>query len=171
MSSSLWQTSLATVLQTTKSEPPGRVAVLGVGQELRGDDAAGLAVIRALIQGLPPTDNLLLLDTGPSPEAFTGSLRQFGPDWVLFVDAADMDAEPGAVAWVSDEAITGLSASTHTLPVSVMAKYMLAEFGCKIALLGIQPQQTELDAPLSAPVTQAVAAVTAAFEQAITPRV
>jgi hydrogenase 3 maturation protease len=171
MSSSLWQTSLVAVLQTTRSDPASRVAVLGVGQELRGDDAAGLAVVRELLTRLSPVDNLLLLDTGPAPEAFTGRLRKFGPDWVLFVDAADMDAEPGTVAWISDEEITGLSASTHTLPVSVMAKYMLAEFGCRIALLGIQPQQTDLEVPLSAPVTQAVAAVTAVFEQAITPRV
>ena len=168
MSSSSWQISLAAVLQTTRNEPASRVAVLGVGQELRGDDAAGLVVVRELMTRLPTVDNLLLLDTGPAPEAFTGRLREFGPDWVLFVDAADMDAEAGTVAWISDEEITGLSASTHTLPVSVMAKYLLAQFGCKIALLGIQPAQTELEAPLSAPVAQAVAAVAAAFEEAIT---
>lgn len=169
MSTSSWKTSLAAILQTPKNEPPSRVAVLGVGQELRGDDAAGLAVIRALIQRLPPADNLLLLETGSAPEAFTGSLRAFAPDWVLFMDAADMDLEPGTIVWVSDEQITGLSASTHTLPVSVMAKYMVMEFGCKIALIGIQSAHTELEAPLSAPIVQAIETVTAAFVELTTP--
>jgi hydrogenase 3 maturation protease len=134
-----------------------RVAVVGVGHALRGDDAVGLVAARCLFEALPAESaSLLVLEAGPAPENHTGALRRFEPDLVLFVDAAGLEAEPGAIRWVDPEEITGLGASTHSLPLSTLAAFLTAQLGCVVALLGIQPGGTGIGAPLSPPVAAAV---------------
>jgi hydrogenase 3 maturation protease len=99
---------------------------------------------------------LLLLDAGSAPENQTGPLRRFAPDLVVLVDAARMDEPPGTVRWLPWEDTVGLPGSTHTLPASLLARYLTAELGCAVALLGIQPLYTDLGRPMSSPVAQAV---------------
>lgn len=135
---------------------PARVAILGVGNELNGDDAAGVCVVRELSARLPATPGVLLIDGGTAPENYTGPLRRFRPDLVLEVDAAEQNEVPGTTAWLDWRDADGLSASTHTLPPSVLAKYLVAELGCQVALLGIQPANLEMGQPLSPDVARAV---------------
>jgi hydrogenase 3 maturation protease len=137
------------------SPRPTRIAIVGVGNELNGDDGAGPRVVKRLAARLPATPGLLLIDAGLAPENFTGPLRRFKPELVLEVDAADQGAAPGAVGWVDWESADGLSASTHTLPPSVFASYLVAELGCRVALIGIQPADLSLNAPLSPAVDRA----------------
>ncbi len=134
-----------------------RLAVVGIGNELNGDDAAGVLVARALRTGL--NDRFLAIEAGVAPENFTGMLRRFRPDLVLLVDAADLGKLPGTVAWVNSQDAGGWSGSTHTLPLSVLARYLEEELGCQVVLVGIQPAQLDLDAGVSGVVQQAVAEV------------
>jgi hydrogenase 3 maturation protease len=135
---------------------PDRVAVVGVGNELNGDDAAGVLVVRRMAELLMATPGVLLIDAGLAPENFTGPLRRFRPDLVVEVDAADLGKLPGSTSWIEPHDTDGLSASTHTLPPSVLAKFLLAELGCRVAVIGIQPLRLELNAPLSPAVERGV---------------
>jgi hydrogenase 3 maturation protease len=155
------ETSWLKVLEQTierlrGAERPARVAVVGMGQDLRGDDAAGVVVARALQRLVSAHDRLLVLDAGPAPENYTGSLRRFAPGLVLLIDAAQMDAPPGAVRWLSWQSAAGLSASTHSLPCSMLASYLVASLGCEVAILGIQPADTSIGARLSGVVRRSV---------------
>lgn len=168
MSRPSWQVALSITLRHSRQhDRPPKVAVLGMGQTLRGDDAVGPIVADELQSRLMESESVLILDTGPVPENFTGTIRSFGPDLVLLVDAAQMDETGGKIHFLDHRACTGLSASTHTLPPSVIADYMSLEMGCDVALLGIQPLQTDVGAPLSDPVRfavdQAVAGVAETF--------
>ncbi len=136
---------------------PRRLAIVGVGHELRGDDAAGLEVARRTQPYAG--ERMLVLEGGPAPENVAGPLRRFAPDAVLFVDAAEFGAEPGAVCWLTPEQAEGLSASTHTMPLSLFARYLQQELDCRVYLVGIQPAQNEIGEPLSAPVARAVNAL------------
>lgn len=154
-----WEKKLIQSLQRLQPpDRPVRVAIVGIGHELRGDDAAGLAVARALHApaAAPPASPVLVIEAGPAPENYTGQLRRFGPDLVLLVDAARMDEAAGAVRWLDWPATTGLGASTHTLPPHILARYLVAELECEVAVLGIQPETTIIGATLSATVEQAV---------------
>jgi hydrogenase 3 maturation protease len=147
-----WQTELQQAL--TQATPPDRgirVAVVGVGHELRGDDAVGLTVV----QRLPPTCTWLVVVGGSAPENCTGTLRRFGPDLVVLVDAADLRARPGFIQWLDSTQIDGLSASTHTLPLSIVAAYLTAELRCPVGVLAIQPASNDIGAPLSPEVDHA----------------
>jgi len=142
---------------------PGRVAVLGIGQELRGDDAAGLKVAQRLWAVREPAaeERVLIVQAGPAPENQTGTLRRFGPDLVIMVDAAEMGEAPGTVRWLDWKETTGITAVGHALPLHVLAGYLVAELGCQVCLLGIQPATAsifsdEIGAPLSQEVSDAV---------------
>lgn len=135
---------------------PARVAVLGVGNEMMGDDGAGVSVVRELASRMAATPGVLLIDGGTAPENFTAPLRRFRPDLVVEIDAAAQDQPPGTVAWVDWRDADGLSASTHTLPPSVLAKFLSTDLGCRVALIGVQPETLEMGRGLSPRVSAAV---------------
>ncbi|HEY3380838.1 MAG TPA: hydrogenase maturation peptidase HycI [Vicinamibacterales bacterium] len=135
---------------------PARVAILGVGNDMNGDDGAGVSVVRELAARMPATPGVLLIDGGTAPENFTGPIRRFRPDLVIEIDAADQGEPPGTVAWIDWREADGMSASTHTLPPSVLANYLSSELGCRVALVGIQPEGLEMGTPLSPTVASAV---------------
>ncbi len=159
-----------------------RVALLGVGQELGGDDAAGVEAARRLLEpgranffspaalqspesGPPPPGSVLVIQAGPAPENFTSTLRRFRPDLVLLVDAAQMDLAAGEIRWVDPQETEGLSASTHTFPLGILAVFLEQDLGCRAALIGIQPQSNSFGAPLSPRVEAAVERLCAALVQ------
>ncbi len=157
MSNRSWQACLQAELQRLSTpDRPARVALVGVGHELCGDDAVGIriaAMRRPLLSGM---ERFLVVEAGPAPENFTGTLRRFRPHLILLLDSALLDAEPGTVRWLDWQQAEGLSASTHTLPLQIFASYLAFDLGCTIRLIGIQPEQTFADAPL-APRVQAAA--------------
>ena len=165
MSKLSWQESLRASLQhQTKTNNPPRVAVLGIGHALRGDDAIGLWLATRLKALAAGCNRLLALEAGPAPENFTGTLRRFQPDLVVMVDAAFMEAPTaGAIGWLNWQDTSGFSASTHTLPLHLLATYLTAELGCEVALIGIQPAQLTIDAALTPEVQQAAEEICKVF--------
>lgn len=114
-----------------------RVAILGIGSPIRGDDAVGLHVIKKLREhGM---DNVLLLETQTVPESFTSVLRNFTPTHVLMIDAAHIDAEPGVTRIIPTQMISDVCISTHKLPLTVLADYIKETMCAEVALVGIQP--------------------------------
>jgi hydrogenase 3 maturation protease len=104
-------------------------------------------------------ESLLVIEAEHAPENHTGRVRQFKPTLVLLVDAAQMNEPPGMIRWLAVEQLTGMSASTHTMPPYMLTRFLQAELGCEVALIGIQPADTTLGAPLSEEVKTAVATI------------
>lgn len=154
-----WKGKLQDTLDTSRA-----AAFVGIGHELRGDDAAGLLVVKRLQETVQPATAvdrpgrklLLFLEAGPLPESVSGRLRRFKPDLVLFIDAADMGCAPGAIDWIDPQKAVGFSAGTHAFPLCDFSEYLAREMGCKIFFLGIQPENLEFDAPISPPVQSAI---------------
>lgn len=167
-----WKDSLSQLLnQSTGDDRLGyhpqrgfrRTCLVGIGSDLRGDDSAGLVVARALLddERRRNAPNILILEGGPAPENHTSKIRAFQPELVLFVDAAQMDELPGTIGWIPLDTIDGMSASTHSMPLSILASYITLEFGCEVAVLGIQPGQNAIGAELTHPVRAAVDGIVA----------
>jgi hydrogenase 3 maturation protease len=167
-----WKEQLSQALKATSdkiSESESvRFAIMGIGNELNGDDAAGVEVIRRLSKFIAGDENLRLIEGAQAPENFSGPLRRFSPHLLLLVDAAHLDEAPGAIRWVEWNETDGLSASTHTLPPSVLASYLIEETGCRVGLLAIQAQQLELGEPLSPAVDSAVDEIVGELTRLIT---
>ncbi|MHB9034373.1 MAG: hydrogenase maturation peptidase HycI [Anaerolineae bacterium] len=155
--SDAWQHSLREAMQYPAARGGSlRVSVLGIGNELQGDDAAGVLTARALGARIGTNPGFQVLEAGTAPESFSGSLRRYQPDLVLLVDAVQMGTSPGNTSWLAAEQCDGFSASTHTLPLSMLAAYLTSELSCRVALIGIQAAHLEFGQPLSKPVEQAV---------------
>jgi hydrogenase 3 maturation protease len=160
---SSWKKSLETILaKPAARQTKPKIAILGIGNELNGDDAAGVFVVRRLKEGFAreitshDPERFLLIEAGLAPESFTGPIRRFGPDLVLMVDAASMGEAPGAIAVLDWRDSTGFGPSTHLQPPSTLAEYLMGELNCGVVLMGIQPDTLDFDAPLSGPVRRAV---------------
>ena len=151
-----------------------------MGQELRGDDAAGVLVVRQLMDSarknplpsLPPShpteprrEGPLLFEAGPLPESATGALRRYQPDCAVFVDSAEMGEPPGTIGWVDPQQAEGFAGSTHTFPISGLGKYLSSELGCRVAILGIQPKNLEFDSPVSEDVNRAIEEIVRVINQ------
>jgi hydrogenase 3 maturation protease len=139
-----------------------------VGQELNGDDAAGVLVARSLAKRQravssdarrPVPISLHVIEAAHALENCTGAIRRFAPDLALLVDAAEMGDPPGTIRWLGWRDAGGLDASTHTLSLSMMAKYLAAELSCEVGLIAIQAQDTSLGARVSPPVRRAIQSV------------
>jgi hydrogenase 3 maturation protease len=160
ISNNLWKTSLSQLLNQLKSESgePPHVAVVGIGNTMRNDDAAGVFVARKLLQRQCAADasHLLVIQAGHAPENVSGELRAFAPDLILLVDAAEMRDVPGTICWVPIQLIEGMSASTHSLPLSMLARYLTLELNCVVALIGIQPKSNAVGEIVSEEVSQAI---------------
>jgi hydrogenase 3 maturation protease len=156
MSNRTWQENL--LIHLSRLRKPGlrpRVAILGVGHDLCGDDAVGVRLAESLSRSLGNAEDVLIVEAGSAPENFTGLLRRFRPDLVLVVDAAQMQAEPGTVRWLEWENVEQLGASTHSLPLPILVRFLSVELGCQVALIGIQPEQTFREDWISPPVRKA----------------
>jgi hydrogenase 3 maturation protease len=133
-----------------------RLAMVGIGNELRRDDAVGLACCAALRRRVARRQDVIVVWGGPAPENCTGSLRRFAPDIVVLVDAADMGEPPGAIRWIPAQAAGSAHAgSTHTLPLSSFSEFLTASLGCQVHLVGIQPADTRFGEGLTPAVAQA----------------
>jgi hydrogenase 3 maturation protease len=140
-----WQEILHQTLKRLRNhDSDPRVALVGMGHTLYGDDGAGILLTRLLRPLERNMEGLLVVNGGSAPENCTGLLRHFMPDLVILVDAAQLHNAPGTIQWLPCEMTAGFSASTHTLPLHLISSYLRMELVCEIALFGIQPRQLTL---------------------------
>ncbi|MHA1595587.1 MAG: hydrogenase maturation peptidase HycI [Candidatus Baldrarchaeia archaeon] len=133
-----------------------RLIILGIGNELRGDDGAGVIFVRELSRENPP-ENVVLLSCGQSPENFTGVILRESPSHIIIVDCADISAEPGTVSIIFENEISGIALSTHNLPLTLFLKYLRGHLpNVRILIIGIQPGVLDLGAGLSDKVRGAI---------------
>ena len=141
--------------------------VLGIGNRLGGDDAAGTHAVdmlnrrRKKATGSSRSD-IMAIDTGTAPESYTSVIRRQRPDLLILVDAADMGLPPGALRAITPEKISILSFSTHNIPLSTFISYV-EEFCGDILLVGVQPEQTEMGSGISKTVHRSLKKLAAAI--------
>lgn len=149
-----------------------RLAILAVGSDLRGDDAAGLLAAREferLIRRrqLPTTVAVFYGET--APENFTGEIKRFSPTHLVVLDAADFGRRPGYTGLI-DLGCTGVanaSASTHALPISILADYFGKFMSCEFLVAGIQPDGCGFGEPVTAAVRRAARLLASQLADAI----
>lgn len=160
MSNRSWIVSLKQAIRQTNKPLPG-IAVVGIGHELRGDDAAGIMVARKL--RVVSRANWLVLDAGPAPENFTGKLRDFAPDLLLLVDAVQINEPPGTIRLLEINAIEPYSMTTHSLSPHLLIAHLQLELNCIVRVLGIQVEQVSIGSGLSPAVQASIKQIVQAF--------
>ncbi len=151
------------------------ILVLGVGQSLRGDDAAGLEAVRRWREKYSETAARPGVRTETSELPGLGLLDLIeGSDAVLLVDAVHASAPAGALHRLDPDnlaAFTLGAGSAHgwgvaeSLQLGLSVNPSLAN--CRIILLGIEVGQVEIGASLSPQVEAAMETAVEAIEQEI----
>jgi len=138
-----------------------RAVVVGLGNELFGDDGVGIHVLRELeTRGLPPATTLI--EAGTAVDALWDELTE--ADRVIVVDAVEGGAEPGSVyRYRYDECPEsgGASLSGHEVGLrdKLVALELMGSTLPEIVVIGVEPERVELGLGLSEKVAQRIPAV------------
>lgn len=119
--------------------------VWGVGNEMMGDDAAGICAARLIERRSLPWIRVFIC--GTLPENYMAPLRKAGPETLLIIDAADIGERAGEIRLLEMADIGGAAFSTHGIPLGVL----LAPFEPKlrVRIIAIQPLETRLGEGIS----------------------
>ncbi|MDR0291645.1 MAG: hydrogenase maturation protease [Elusimicrobium sp.] len=114
------------MIKKIKSLPAEKVLFLGIGNTARGDDGAGPYFINSL-GSVSQRHKYKFIDCGVMPESFVKEIKACKPALIVFVDAADYGGEKAEIRELSLSEIDGVSASTHSMPLTLLAKFLAAE--------------------------------------------
>ncbi|MEM3464083.1 MAG: hydrogenase 3 maturation endopeptidase HyCI [Candidatus Bathyarchaeia archaeon] len=119
-----------------------RVVVAGIGNPMRMDDYIGVKIVKDLNGKV--TDKVYLIECETVPESYMQQIIDFNPTHILIIDAAILNSKPGYSKLVFPEELPFSSAfSTHVLPLRLFCDYISKTVKAKIALLLIQPKNTD----------------------------
>jgi len=141
------------MIEEIKNRLKGKVAILLIGNELKGDDGAGPALARDLEGKI----NAAVIDCGEVPESYTGKIKELKPDTIVIVDAVDMGAKPGSISLIDKDKLNETKLfTTHNVPLKVFADYLFSEIKADIFVVGIQPKNLGLGRPISKEVSTTI---------------
>ncbi|OJU09131.1 MAG: hypothetical protein BGN88_08205 [Clostridiales bacterium 43-6] len=147
-----------------------KIVILGVGSPLKSDDAAGILIAGKLKEQFPQEKYpMYRIYVGESaPENYTGEIKNFLPEHLIVLDAADINEEPGSVGFIDVSVIKGISFCTHMLPLNIMLDYIQKETGCAMTIIGIQPENLSYDGKVTLAVKETIEEITNAIGDILT---
>lgn len=145
-----------------------RIAVLGVGSDLRADDVSGMLAARSLKDKLSKRKGRVpvkIFFGETAPENLTGEIKRFKPSHLIMIDTIDAGKRAGSIYLFKPEDVgAGASFSTHKMPAKILIDYLVSSCGCQATVIGIQPKTVDFGKAVSDSVraaTERVAAVLA----------
>ena len=128
-------------------------AVLGIGNELKGDDGFALAVLQELEKA---GSEKMLLWGGNSPESVLHKMRGKKIERLWIVDAADFGGKPGELA-ETEKLPEKVVLSTHSTSLAQFVRYVKEEIGIQeVRLLLVQAKKLEFGEGMTKMVEKAV---------------
>jgi hydrogenase 3 maturation protease len=129
-----------------------RVVILGIGNPLKGDDAAGPLLCERLSGRVPAK----VIDAGAVPENYIGPVLEASPEVLLLVDAVDFGGRPGQIRVCAPEKIHEFTFSTHALSLHLALDLIRRETNVEVCVLGVQAGTMKFGDCLSPAVREAV---------------
>lgn len=142
----------------------GEVLVVGIGNLMRGDDAAGVEVARLVAE----SGACAVIIAEDVPENYLGPMQGAGADTVIFCDAVDLRARPGTIEVLDIEELSGASISTHNSSLRLVAGCLREAGVARVLVAGIQPGGMEWGAGMSDAVRSACGELARILAQAVT---
>lgn len=143
----------------------GKVAVVGIGNPLRGDDGLGPKLIELLREkGTGAT----LFDCGTTPENYIFPILSSLCETVILVDAADFQGAPGQIKILELGAVSMASFSTHNPSPRLFTDLLkTGNENLNIFVISIQPKTVAFGENLSDEAKAGIAALADAFHEAL----
>lgn len=116
------------------------VVLMGVGNELRGDDAFGVLLGERIEERIGPK----VFVTHDLPEDYAVKAADLRPDVVIVLDAIDFRGEPGELHLVAAKDVPPTPGVTHRPSLEMMARFLELDAGADTWVLGVQPDMEAL---------------------------
>lgn len=136
-----------------KSFRDSSTVIMGIGNTLKGDDAAGPLVCERLKNQNISAD---VIDAATVPENYIQIIIKKSPRNLIVIDAVSFDAAPGAIKVFRTEQLDSMIISTHTLSPRVFIDMIRQSIALEVIFIGIRPGQTQLGSPVSTQVSRAI---------------
>jgi hydrogenase 3 maturation protease len=130
-----------------------RVAVIGVGNTMRRDDAIGVEIVKLLQSRV--SSNVLLIEAETMPENYIDQIVDFHPSHVLILDSGLVGGRPGNIKLLTPTENMKATVSSHMLPLQVFCAYLEKAINAKILMLVVQPKDTGMGEALTKELTNA----------------
>lgn len=128
-----------------------KIVIAGIGNPIRKDDYVGTKIVQDL-QG-KTSERVHLIECETVPESFLQKIIDIKPTHMLLIDAAILGLRPGESKLIEPERLATFQAySTHMLPLRIFCGYLAQTTSAKIALLVIEPKNTDFGEGLTAEV-------------------
>jgi len=147
--------SLEPLAHRLKSIDPLSTLIVCIGNDLKGDDAAGPLLYEAL-RGRLKTP---LFNAAAVPENYVQTVIRRAPRTLILVDAADFNAPPGAMAVLDPADFRSPMPSTHLGSPATFINFIRRQIPVDILFIGIQPKSTGFARPPCPEVAAAVRAL------------
>lgn len=137
------------------------IVVVGIGNIMKNDDAAGVLAAQALLEKLPPETKgrISVVIAEDVLENNTGKIRRLEPSHILILDSCHWGHGPGSIGIVDNSKIEEGDVSTHHLPLSMAIKFFEQTMDAKVIILGIEPESLVQGEIVSPPVKAAIETV------------
>lgn len=126
--------------------------IIGIGNEMRGDDSAGIEIIKRLQKN--GISNTLAVYT--TPENYLQKIAMMPGNARLWIDIINWNGEPGETKIFDTDTISHYAISTHNFSLIVIINFLKELKNIQDYVLGIQPQNLTLGDPISMPVAKTV---------------
>ena len=130
------------------NKPTNKIVFVGLGNETRGDDAAGLLFLRELKKRMDfRAANFIEAKT--NPENYLERILEMHPELVVFIDAAEVGTSPGDMGWIDKDDLDTARISTHAFNITMVEEYLKANHSLDVKYFGIRPETTTVGHPVS----------------------
>ena len=134
-----------------------RTAVVGIGNEMKGDDGIGIRVAKQLQEDWPAArEKDTLVIPAEVPENYIQPIIRFRPELLILVDASDFQGKAGDVRAIREEEVSSVYTNTHSVPILLFLEAIKKEVpNLRTVFMGIQPKSTQFGKPMSPEVREA----------------
>jgi hydrogenase 3 maturation protease len=118
---------------------------IGIGNELRGDDATGIALVNKLIES--GYRNAIIVHS--NPENYLNKIATMSGNCRVWVDIINWGAEAGEIRILPAEESKQFAISTHNFSPDVLFEFLKSSKKIPDYILGIQPLTLKLGSKIS----------------------
>ena len=145
---------------TVKTEPLKKLRglkaddtlILGMGNRLKGDDAAGSIICDMLLEKVACE----VIDCETTPENYIGTISKAAPKNLIIIDAVNFSKDPGEFRIFDPSQIDAFSVSTHCPSPKLFLTIIYSVISLKVYIIGIQPKNLDFNTSLSEEVAQSI---------------
>lgn len=128
-------------LFTLLSQKDKKLLFVGIGNQLKMDDGAGVYISNNIIN----KDNISSLTVEVSIENYIGKINSLRPEILILIDCVDLGSSPGTVKLLPVSKVMDLTFNTHNISLRNIAEF----FNMPVLILGIQPEKVGFGEKLS----------------------